>query len=467
MNKHVPIIRSKPGHLTYHTRFVRDNPLDVTETVNTPVQYPVSGYTVAGQWLMDDVSPGRVMKSCEHVKVFTDLFTTQYRPFVVVFSGYDPSGLTYGLYDTRDDVARHWPSDVFGPLTAPFGSDLYPNYKLIPLYTTDIDGHRLAANPIELQSLIDRSLEAMLPGIRPSQSLYNNLVELRDFVSLPRTLKRMSRVVTSFEKMMLTRDLSKKFRKKRKTKTLKELLRSTADGYLQYAFNLNPLVNDLIKTAKSFKSLRSRIQNILDRERLPQHLHFKADLSRDYKDAYHSWNMLPSATYVANEGNYEQQRRVTYKEAVFHATLKYSYTLNSWERANAYTAGGLDSLGLNFNPSIIWNAVPWTFVVDWVANVSSWLDNFKSRLLEPVVDIQDYCWSFAVERSVECTLCVALNSAYTAGSQDVVSRVVERSFKRVAGLPTSRAFSTSGLSPRELSLAVALAIGLERPVANH
>jgi hypothetical protein len=42
----------------------------------------------------------------------------------------------------------------------------------------------------------------------------------------------------------------------------------------------------------------------------------------------------------------------------------------------------LDSLGFELNPRIIWDAIPFTFVIDWFFGVGSWLERFKIDTME-------------------------------------------------------------------------------------
>jgi hypothetical protein len=51
----------------------------------------------------------------------------------------------------------------------------------------------------------------------------------------------------------------------------------------------------------------------------------------------------------------------------------------------------LDALGFELNPKIIWDAIPFSFVLDWFFEVGGWLQRFKSDTLElPVVLADSY-----------------------------------------------------------------------------
>jgi hypothetical protein len=66
--------------------------------------------------------------------------------------------------------------------------------------------------------------------------------------------------------------------------------------------------------------------------------------------------------------------------------------------------GALDSLGFELNPGIIWDAIPFSFVVDWFVNVGKVANSFKIDTLELPFALVDsyvqYKESFSVDMRV-------------------------------------------------------------------
>ncbi len=51
----------------------------------------------------------------------------------------------------------------------------------------------------------------------------------------------------------------------------------------------------------------------------------------------------------------------------------------------------LDVLGFELNPRIIWDAIPFTFVLDWFFDVGGWLNRFKADTLKlPIALVDSY-----------------------------------------------------------------------------
>jgi len=134
---------------------------------------------------------------------------------------------------------------------------------------------------------------------------------------------------------------------------------------------------------------------------------------------------------------------------LFCATIEYRYKINDLSGRDVDVLNAfLDRVGINLNPSIVWNAIPWTFVLDWVMDVSTWLDQFKVRNIEPQTAISQYCYSWKINRCI--------NAGTHKGAAFSVN---EYAYKRVPYNPDiTRSITTSGLNLREFSLLGALGI---------
>lgn len=73
----------------------------------------------------------------------------------------------------------------------------------------------------------------------------------------------------------------------------------------------------------------------------------------------------------------------------------------------------LDSLGFELNPRILWDAIPFTFILDWFFGIGSWLESHKHDTLElPVAYMGSY---------VSCKHSVTFNSFYTQNKDDLIT----------------------------------------------
>lgn len=324
--------------------------------------------------------------------------------------------------------------------TNTFGNWDIPISGLPVMFSPGAD-NRFARTLANEDDLRDRALKRLLPGIRPKLSLLNSVIELKDFRSLPRTIRRILSIP------------------KAGRRTLRRILGAASDAYLQKEFNIMPLLRDIGGIQSSLKQVRDEVNKLLQNEGKRRRVHFGHDIPQavtatQQQVSFGAVLRQPAEPdrLIGTQWNY---RKVTGKSR-FHAELEYTYTLPGWQRENAHILGLLDSLGVNLNPAIIWNAIPWSFVVDWVISVSRYLDGLKRRNLEPVTVIHKWCWSVHTERDIDLWIDINTGTAY-AQTNIPIARVSEESYIRSPSMPSlEAALQGSGISIKEFSLAAAL-----------
>jgi len=150
--------------------------------------------------------------------------------------------------------------------------------------------------------------------------------------------------------------------------------------------------------------------------------------------------------------------------AVFHAEIEYNYNFTQYQVANAQLLGMLDAMGVNLNPAIIWNAIPWSFVIDWVFGISRWLDQYKELNMEPVINIHRFLTSVTYRRRILVSRSLIRETTYhDIGSNEYVKDTsgplpvtTESAYRRDVGMPTSSSVQQSGLNLKEFTLGAAL-----------
>jgi hypothetical protein len=150
---------------------------------------------------------------------------------------------------------------------------------------------------------------------------------------------------------------------------------------------------------------------------------------------------------------------------VFHVQVQYNYSYTGYQVEHARLLGQLDSLGINLNPAIIWNAIPWTFVVDWVLGVGPYLDSLKSENMKPLINIRQALWSITRKRRIVVTI-----SQHNAGEviwTGQMPAVEQSAYRRSLNLPSMSSIESSGLTAKEVSLGAALVIVQSRKRSKH
>lgn len=350
-----------------------------------------------------------------------------------------------------------------------FGAPGKPDEGLPLFYHKREDGGFVPA-PADLNDLQQHSLRVMLPKVKSELSLINTIIELKDFRSLLRGVTSRSSTWRS------------RLSRFRRNLSLREVARLASGGYLQYMFNFAPLVSDVMAVYHAVSNAEKRINDLITREGRVRTQHFNwvvTEFQPEYRD-YTSRAAGSLPRYWPENGqsggsfpvytDVDSERLVITDPAIFHAEIQYNYNFTGYQREHARVLGILDSLGVNINPAIIWNALPWTFVIDWFIGVNRWLDSFEQSNLEPQINILNYLWSIKRRRTIHCRSTLT-SMVYYPGSglegwypPSVVTypSVEQTSYRRTVGLPDASSIESSGLNLTEFSLGAALVLARRR-----
>jgi len=88
-------------------------------------------------------------------------------------------------------------------------------------------------------------------------------------------------------------------------------------------------------------------------------------------------------------------------------------TLEVLTNLNKTLHGFLDSIGFELNPRIIWDAVPFTFVIDWFFGIGGFLDQFKIDAVELPIICTDPFIQYKETLTVHSQLVLDRNSTVT------------------------------------------------------
>jgi hypothetical protein len=449
-----------PG-TTKNVTFVCDSPDPLPDP---PISYPPysrdlisSAYVELKEKIWDESWNGdrKTWKNFEHYKLSSTKPLDVDQPFK------DKASFSPYSYSTSCNLkTARWQLWAAGSYSMPFGDAGAPINGL-PAFDqpNQLDG-TFVPRPADLDNLNDRALKHMLPKIKEDLSLINSVIELKDFRSLPGLVRRFRQIVPFL----------KRFVKSRKTiPSLIDFLKLPSETYLTYQFALAPFVRDIMGIYAALADFQAQIQNLISRSGKTQTHHFQW-----------TWNEFPEKLVELSSEQgldqpisviddpafvWRQERTTLTAVSEFHAEIQYNYNYTKFQETHASTLALLDRLGVNFNTQIVWNALPWSFVCDWVIDVSQFLGYYgKVQNMEPTINILQYLWSIKRKRFVRVDMIVdtvssyLTDSPYTKGSRVPYPVVTETAYRRQVGLPGESSITTSGLSPKEFSLGAALAI---------
>lgn len=177
---------------------------------------------------------------------------------------------------------------------------------------------------------------------------------MRDFVMLITLSRKLANMVKTLDRKIVG------------TRTLAELT-------LAWSFGIEPMVRDLTELAKLYNSVDKRVNKFINDGKKVQSYHYMKELDNvgrtDISDAACNYHY-----------------RYSESKSIYYATLKCSYDYKKpphWESFRRV-------MGLNITPEVIWNAIPFSFLIDWVVKINDFLHQFDE---DPnlVVHVKDYC----------------------------------------------------------------------------
>jgi hypothetical protein len=124
--------------------------------------------------------------------------------------------------------------------------------------------------------------------------------------------------------------------------------------------------------------------------------------------------------------------------------------------------GSLDSLGFELNPGIVWDAIPFSFVVDWFVNIGSYLNSLKIDTLELPIRLADTFLQYKEQLSVDARMTRVADT--NNPSKDYGGAMHSETFFQRALIGPSYSFmkSIGWKIPKINQVGLALSLGLSR-----
>lgn len=277
--------------------------------------------------------------------------------------------------------------------------------------------------PVEDYTLTDWHATAFkrLRPDRPLLDLFTFIVELRDLVHL------------NFKRIREIKDI--------------------ADWWLATNFGWKPLLSDIKKMYKAYNLLNQRLEFLISNNGKPIRsratLYEAADPKWYFYDTtnmglnLNTWVQWPGRSARTSSWRHRVTRTRSQKIWASGSFVMYLKDVNLPATRNLLA---VDLLGLRPTPAVIWNSLPWTWLIDWFTNVGDILDNITASQTERCVAQYLYIMG-TTTREYEWH---GTDGWYTCGAKhEFVSKV------RDVAHPYGLAFG-SNLTPLQMSILAAL-----------
>jgi hypothetical protein len=243
---------------------------------------------------------------------------------------------------------------------------------------------------------------------------------------------------------------------------LKSRVNSSLSGeYLNYAFGVQPLLRDV----SDFTNTVSNADQLISQ--------YERDAGRVVRRGYSFPVEHTFTESLVSSGNYPyflgprltsmyradvRRTRETYKRQWFSGAFTYTLPTDYYARNEVSRLGALaNQLNLDITPEVLWNVAPWSWAVDWFANVGDVLKNMAAFGNQGLVMKYGYIMEHTYVRDTYRYM--GRFGSPLGGDVYVppLTLVTERKLRRRAN-PFGFGITWNGMSPFQLSIAAALSI---------
>jgi hypothetical protein len=360
-----------------------------------------------------------------------------------------------------------------------------PALQDLPMFVPGVISGDFVSLPGNLSTEVSRAISAMMPAVKAELSLVNSVLELKDFKGLVLKARK------SYERFrFLTAHLPKRFwgrqvigdlksgwvkylaglRKASKSELAARGASAAASSFLQWKFAIAPLISDVRAVRSALAKLEKTVNRLLTNEGRVRTSHWTDYTTSPGKSGSYSFGHgpglgQPEVVKYSPDCSGEFVYEVSDTRTRIHVQMKYNYNFTEYQREHAHILALMDSFGIQSNPAIIWNAIRFTFILDWVIGVGRYLDQFKVANMEPKINVLGALWSCTSERFVQSYKTYDANGMYCS-TKVSLPVLKETGYTRRLFRPSLSSLTASGLSPLELTLGAALVFASRRRKAT-
>lgn len=337
---------------------------------------------------------------------------------------------------------------------------------------------------IDWQAYADQAYAFMVPRLNEGLSLVNSLLELKD-------VKQMNPVPSYLRLKYRKYDLKALKDPRTRKQFSKELFNRMNGAYLNANLGIKPLINDCYQIYSDLMSFaeRLRVLKLNAGRRLVRHYRRTLPSPLGGPETTVPLSYLDSRQWsgdLAHDRVTGDRAPITFKcwgrwvqRPVYHATMRYSYSLPLLDSYYEESLAKLDVLGVRLDPAIVWNAIPYSFIVDWVVDVSGFLSSFAKDNYPINVVVHDFCHSLACESEHEVTAYYPVMDPNLVANPHYASSYVplddpiqvyygsRRLYDRRLATPNTHAIATRGPKLRQAALAGSLLLSKFRRINSR
>jgi hypothetical protein len=242
----------------------------------------------------------------------------------------------------------------------------------------------------------------------------------------------------------------------------KSLTKTASNNFLAFEFGVKPFISDIKNIVNMADSVSKRLHHLVQQQKKTSHLTFARDVK--YEEDFSFFRNIESPyfnDYVEGAMNGFMFKR-TSARTHFQIGASLYQDLSDLEDANSQLKALLSSGGFNHPARVVWNAIPYSFVVDWFFSVGKLLDTLNVQPFGGEWSVTNVGYSLKSEATYTVHAKLAnytphYSDVFIPPGSSMMGTVRVKSYVRKRGFPAYSLFLTDGLlSPEQLALGLAM-----------
>lgn len=282
----------------------------------------------------------------------------------------------------------------------------------------------------------------------PSYSLNVHLQDALDFIGAGCVNQEIDLVTNIIELPSLKSLCSSLATRLKNAKVAFPKLKTLAGDHLAYSFGIKPLITDVKALVNTVSYMKDHIAWLRRNQGKIVPVRYNVDLSDDYK---------PSDFQVSNNSTYHTECIYRQFQATLSCHALVTYEVSAIRDAELQLRALARRFGVDNPLAIIWENVPFSFMLDWVVDIGGFLGALAPKISIPTKYLDcGHSVKTVIERDVIFDAHPALAGS---GLPILVQRQLLHHYKRVPGIPLSYgAMNLTVPSTNQLVLGLSLAV---------
>lgn len=212
--------------------------------------------------------------------------------------------------------------------------------------------------------------------------------------------------------------------------TIKKVARKAAWANLAYQFAVRPTVSDAMKAIKTLQSYKQSLSRLINEAGQSQRRHYSRPVDNHVTLPADIFIDPGSSAFGATSTTIRRMEWVTRPK--YCASMYFTYDTSALRGNFGRINYLLNAFGINRPASILWEAIPYSFVVDWFVNVGDVIGSVEDAIANPLpIVIHDFSESLKWEYRTRAEW--RLDNVYKCD----IAQVSVKSYSRNRSIPST------------------------------